>query len=186
METQITSLLDDLGAKAARIRYGASKRLMLLSESKPGDLYPYWDRFVELLSSSYRILRWNAAHILANLTAVDDEHRFDGIFNAFFQPIDGDNMISAANVIGASPAIVRARPDLLPKVLERIFRVNKANYQTATCRDIAIGHACTALGQMELPDREKAKVIEFAQAHLKNDRNGTVKKVQKLLKLLSR
>ena len=58
---------------------------MDLSEERPEQLYPYMDFFITLLDSKYRILTWNAIGIIANLTQVDKENKFDVIFEKYYR-----------------------------------------------------------------------------------------------------
>ena len=127
-----------------------------------------------------------ASRILANLTAVDGERRFDALLGRYFAPIRKRVMITAANVIGAAPRIARVRPDLQGRILAEILKVSSARYQTPTCRDIAIGHTLVALGEMSLDDKEKAKAASFAKRQLDNDRPATRKKAQEFQKRLGK
>jgi hypothetical protein len=49
----------------------------------PPTLYPYMDKFVELLDSKHRILTWNAMAINANLASVYVDRKFDAAFDQY-------------------------------------------------------------------------------------------------------
>ena len=59
----IPEIVNGMNSSKAAIRYGCWKVLMNLSEKKPKKLYPYFDFFVKILDSKYRILTWQAMAI---------------------------------------------------------------------------------------------------------------------------
>ena len=63
---------------------------------------------VELLDNKNSFLKWGSILIIANLTPVDSEKRFDRIFKKYYAPIIGPAMVTAANIIGGSVKIVSA------------------------------------------------------------------------------
>ncbi len=81
----LPEIISGVSSKKASIRYGCSNALTVLSDENPKELYPYMDFFVKLLDSDYRILKWAAIIIIANLTKVDTENKFDSIFNKYYQ-----------------------------------------------------------------------------------------------------
>ena len=82
--TLLPFLLSGVYSSKATFRYGCAKVLMDLSEENPEKLYLYFDQFISLLDSKYRILIWNALAIIANLTRVDTEKKFDAIFGKYY------------------------------------------------------------------------------------------------------
>jgi len=75
----LPKVLNGVSSSRAAVRYGCAKVLMDLSEEHPERLYPHMDYFIDLLDSKFRILTWNAMAIIANLTKVDTEKKFDAI-----------------------------------------------------------------------------------------------------------
>ena len=69
----LPEVFEGLSADKANIKFGCAKILSIISEKKPEILYPRIDFFSDLLDSDNQILKWNAIHILANLTAVDSK-----------------------------------------------------------------------------------------------------------------
>ena len=95
-------LLTGLSSQKAAIRYGCAKVLVDLSLKYPKQLYPYINDFIALLDSKYRILTWNAMAIIANLTKVDKEQKFDSILEKYYRFINDQYMVTVANVVGNS------------------------------------------------------------------------------------
>jgi hypothetical protein len=101
-------------ADSSKFRY--AKALTLLSLKSPTLLYPYFNCFVRLLDSRHQILKWNAIKILSNLVTVDAKHTFDSIFDKYYNHLWDGDLITSANIIGASIKILISRTDLQPKL----------------------------------------------------------------------
>ena len=145
-------------------------------------LYPYFDFFVNLLDHPNQVFRWNATRVLAHLATVDSDDRFGTVFDQFFAPISGPIMIAAANVIQGAPIIARAKPALAPRITRELLKVTRARYDTAECRNVAIGHALQALEEMLGLLSDPQPALRFAQRQLKNPRPATCRKAERLLK----
>src|SRR5262249_17535301 len=119
----IEALCGRLADPSARVKYASAKALRALSERSPEDLYPRFDFFVRLLDSEYAILRWNAAHIIANLASVDRQGRIDKRLDRLLAPILGKELIGAANTIQASAMVALAKPHLAGRIADEILKV---------------------------------------------------------------
>ena len=182
----IAEVLAGVGAKRAGVRFGASKALRILSERVPELIYPHFDFFAALLDHDNHILQWNATLTLANLACVDREGKIEAILDRYLDLIAGPNLISAANAIRGAAIIGVAQPHLVKRIVTRIMRVERANYATPECRNVAIGHALKALEQLVdlLPDRRTVRL--FAARQLGNRRPATSAKARKFLKRQTR
>ena len=179
---QIDALLEGLGSKTPRVRYGAAKVLRVASERAPDLLYARWDSLVRLLENDNAFLRWGATQILGNLAVVDHENKFDLVFGRFFAPITGQEMIGAANAIVAAANIALAKPHLADRIAKEIFKVERASYKTPECRNVAIGHAITSFDKLVSHVTNKRPVLAFVKRQLDNPRPATRKKAEKFLK----
>ena len=166
----------------ARIKYGWMKLLRLVSEKNPAVVYPMIDQFFELLDHENKILTWGAIIIIGNLAAVDTGGKIDRRLNDFLKPISGPVMITAANVIAASGKIAAAKPHLADKIARSLLRVEKAKYQTAECRDIAIGHAIKSLDRFICEVEKPKPVREFVRRQVKNRRKAVQREAARFLK----
>lgn len=171
-----------LNADQARIKYGCAKALRLISEQCPDVLYPHFDFFVRLLDHENRIFQWDAAFVLSHLARVDSGDWFDAIFKKYFSPVPGPVMITAANVIQGGARITQAKPYLADRIAAEVLKVAKARYQTAECRNVAIGHAILALGGILPLLRHSAPAVRFVRKQTKNSRSATRRKAQQFLK----
>ena len=149
-------------------------------------MYPFFDRFVELLDSKNSFLKWGAIMTVANLTAVDTKNRFKDIFRKYYAPISGPAMVTAANVIGSSANIVCAKPALVDSVTKEILKVEKASYlnkgePSPECRNVAIGQAIDAFDQFYDRIGPKTKVLNFVKRQLTNTRKQVARKAEQFM-----
>ncbi len=178
----VEKLTQSLNASDARMKYTSAKALRLISEEQPRLLFPYFDFFVHLLDHENKILQWEAAFVLSHLIRVDADDQFAAIFDEYFAPISGPVMITAANVIQGGARIARARPQWADRIATEVSKVARARYQTAECRNVAIGHAIVALGEIWDLLHHPTPVLRFVRKQLKNRRPATRKKAEQFLK----
>jgi hypothetical protein len=180
---QLSEVLDGLNAEPAAIKFGCAKVLRLISVIQPELLYPHFDRFVRLLDHPNKIFQWEAILVLAELVRVDKANRFEAVFPRYFAPIAGPVMITAANTIGGAAQIARARPAWADRIAREILKVSRARYQTRECRNVAIGKAIEAFGEIfDLLNETKPTVVNFVRRQVKNSRAATAKKAQVFLR----
>ena len=169
----------------ARIRYGCAKILRIISEENPEKLYSKMDFFIELLDSDKRILKWNALFIIANLTEVDVENRFDNIFDKYYDLLNAEYMVTVANVIGNSGKIAKVKPHLTQRITKELLSVENLtlkSHLTQECKNILIGHAISSFDMYFEQIGNKDDVISFVRRQLNNTRNATRVKAEKFLK----
>jgi hypothetical protein len=181
----IPLLLEGVNHPKAAVRYGCSKVLMDLSEEHPEKLYPNFDFFVNLLDSKHRILTWNALVIIANLTRVDADKRFDAVFGKYYSFLDDEYMVTVANVVGNSGKIALAKPYLIPKITEELLKVKDLSttpHLTEECRRVIAQHAIKTFDLFFDRIDQKERVISFVKVHLDSPRKNLRTAAEKFLK----
>jgi hypothetical protein len=166
-------LLKGVGSSKAAVRYGCAKVLTDLSEEHPEKVYSHFDFFVNLLDSKYRILTWNALAIIANLTRVDTDNKFDAIFDRYYSFLDDDYMVTVANVVGNSGKIALAKPYLIPKITDELLKVQNISttpHLTEECRRVIAQHAIKAFDLFFDRIDKKQQVISFVKTCLDSPR----------------
>ena len=169
----IPELLSGISSSKPTIRYGCGKILMDLSEEKPEQLYPYMDFFINLLESKHRILTWNAIIIIANLTKIDKENKFDTIFEKYYSFLDNEYMVTVANVVGNSGKIALAKPHLTQKITDKLLTVEHISttpHLSEECKRVITEHAIKSFDMFFPQIKQKDKVISFVKKHLKSSR----------------
>ena len=178
----IVEVIEGLNSKKASIRYGCGKVLRIISKQHPEALYPHIDTFIKLLDSENNIMKWEGIQVIGNLACVDKGKKIDAILPRYLKPIQGPVMITAANVIGGAARIAAAKPYLAERIAKAMLKVEHAEYATAECRNVALGHALDAFELFFDKIKNKQPVIDLVTKQLDNTRSGTRKKAEKLLK----
>ena len=179
-------LFAGLKSDQPRVKYGCAKALRLVAERAPATLYPHYEAVADLLESDETLLRWAAILMIGDLAAADVERRFDRIARRFFAPIAGPVMITAANTVKAAARVARARPEIADTIVKEILAVDRGKYRTPMCREIAVGHALTAMEGLFDLIQDRPRVVRFARKHLRSSRPATRKKAGRLLRRAGR
>ena len=178
-------LLDDLlecvSSDKAVIKYKSLKVITFLSEKQPQMLYPKWDFVVKLLDNDNTFLRTIGVSIIANLTKVDTENKFEKTFNKFYSLLEDKSMINAANVVGHSGFIAKAKPNLQERITNELINIDKTHH-SFECKNIIKGKAILTFSKYIDEYEDKEKIINFVKNELKNSRSATSKKAENFLK----
>jgi hypothetical protein len=181
-KTDLSVLIDGMKAKPGSVKFGCEKVLRIISQKRPEMVYPHFMRIAEFLDSDNKILTWGAICTLANLAPVDRERHFLSLFDRYYRPIPGPDMIAAANVIGRSPKIARAYPELAERIKDEILKVQKAKYKTPECRNVVIGQAIDALEAFYDLIEDTRSVVTFVKKQIRNPRKAVAAKAKAFLK----
>jgi len=168
----------------ATVRYGCAKVLMDMSEKYPEILYPYFDDFIVLLKSKYRILTWNAIAIIANLTRVDRDRKFDAIFDQYYGFLNNEYMVTVANVVGNSAKIALAKPHLVQRITSKLLKIENIKltpHLTAECKRVIIEHTIKSLDVFFEKIEAKEQVLSFVRKQLCSTRTSLRKEAQSFL-----
>jgi hypothetical protein len=177
-------VLKGTSSPKATVRYGCAKVLMDVSEKYPEILYPYFDDFIVLLKSKYRILTWNAIAIIANLTGVDRGRKFDAIFDQYYGFLNDEYMVTVANVVGNSAKIALAKPHLVQRITSELLKVENIKltpHLTAECKRVIIEHTIKSLDVFFEKIEAKEQVLSFVRKQLCSTRTSLRKEAQSFL-----
>lgn len=173
---RVPAAVETLSAPTGTARFAAGKALCVTAEKDPGRVYAHFDQFAALLASDSKIVRWNAMQIVASLAAVDTARKLDAHLDAYLAFITGGNLISAANAIGGAGRIAQFRPDLREQIIPAILAVEHATYETAECRNVAIGHALKTLQDLGPSVCGRPDVVAFARRQTANTRAAVARR----------
>jgi hypothetical protein len=177
-------VLKGTSSSKATTRYGCARVLMDMSEKYPEILYPYIDNFIVLLKSKYRILTWNAMAIIANLTRVDRDRKFEAIFDQYYGFLNDEYMVTVANVVGNSAKIALAKPHLVQRITSELLKVENIKltpHLTAECRRVIIEHTIRSLDVFFEKIDAKEQVLSFVRKQLCSTRTSLRKEAQSFL-----
>ncbi len=182
--TLLPNVVNGLASPRAAIRYGCGKVLMELSKQYPGSLYPHWDVFVKTLDSKYRILTWQAMFIIANLTKVDINKKFDAIFDRYYQFLHDEYMVTVANIVGHSGTIALAKPYLIPKITQELLKVEQIKltpHLTEECKRVITEQAIHSFDMFFDKMKNKNEVLSFVKKQTKSSRKTLKKAAEEFL-----
>ena len=177
-------IVNGMNSPKATIRYGCGKILMDLSEEYPEKVYPHWDFFVNLLDSKYRILTWQAMAIIANLTKIDTENKFDTVFEKYYDFINNDYMVTVANVVGHSSKIALAKPHLIQRITSEMLKVEDLSitpHLTEECKRVIAEKTIESIDTFFDQVEQKEKVISFVEKHRNSSRKTLKVEAEKFL-----
>jgi hypothetical protein len=177
----IPVVVDGLDQVKADVKYTCGKVLRSVVDTEPDLLYPYFDLFASMLDGSNKIMRWEAIYLIAGLAAVDEEDKLSAVWDAYFRPIEGPEMITAANIVAGAACIAVARRDLLDSAIKAILRVRKGKYETEECYRVVAGAALKAFDKLYKLVKDKEPLIDFAELHARSSRIPTRNAATRLL-----
>jgi hypothetical protein len=180
-EKLLSQIMEGISSATARIKYGSAKVLRIIAEKNPHTLYPKWDFFTDLLSSDNTFLKSDAAFILGNLTRVDTQNRFESVFDKFYRLLDDESMITAANLIGASRVVAKAKPELQSRITDKLLSIDQTHHGSE-CKNVLKGHLMTTFDSYFKSSNDKEKMLDFARKETRNTRPATRKKAEAFLK----
>jgi len=182
----IDELLEGVSSKKSSVKYGSERVLRAISEAKPEILYPYFDKFAALMQSNNNVIKWGAITIIANLTVVDFDNKFDDLFVTYFKPIKGPIVLTAGTIIDNAPTIAMEKPYLSERIMKEILLVEKAKYKTPDCRNIAVEHAINAFGQFVELIHDKKMVVNFVKRYVESNKEPVKKSAIRFMRKYSK
>lgn len=178
-------VLEGVVSPEATIRYGCGSILIELSEKYPSELYPYLDRFIALLDSRHRISVWNALSIVANLTSVDIDEKFEKNFNKYYGFLNSEYMVTVANVVRNSEKIVSDKPQLADKIMTELLKVQNLQstpHISNECKLVIAQHTMRTFNTLIEYTQNRKPLIDFAQKHKNSTRASLRKEAQNFLR----
>ena len=182
-KTLLSGLLDGLRVKNETYRYNCSKVLTLISERHSELLYPEWDYFVSLLASNNTYHKLSAILIIANLTSVDTEGRFEKILDMYYRLLDDRSIIAAVYIARSSGKIVRAKPELEPYITSRLLDIDETHHESGRKELIKSGAIEAFIEYYDLGE-DRTKIIGFVTEQLESESPKTRKLAKEFLKKL--
>jgi len=180
----LAELLDNLWSKKETIRYNSHKVLSQISEEQPKLLYGHWDYFVRFLDSDNTYHKLSAIILLANLTKVDRNNKFEQIFNKFYGLLNDKSFITAAYVCGASGKIALAKPKLQTKITNKLLSIDKTHHEQER-KDLVKAYIIEAFEGYYDQIRGKKKIVEFVENQLNCASPKTRKAAKEFLKRMN-
>lgn len=179
----LKQVLDGATSENKRIKNASAKCLREAGRTNPEKLYPDFNFFVKLVNCEDTILKWNAIEVIASLCEVDTKSKFNSkLLNKYFSLLSDKSMVTAANTITALGTVALYKTKLRKKISAELVKVDTLPH-SLECRNILAGHALLAFEKYIDEVEDKKEIKAFAKKQLKNRKNATRKKAERLLKL---
>jgi hypothetical protein len=173
----LSELIENLTTKNETVRYNSSKALNLLSEKNPEVLYSKWDDFVELLNSDHTYWKLSVIPLIANLTRIDKENKFERIFDDYYRLLDDKSMIPAVWIAANSGKIAKAKPELRTRITKKLLTIDQTHHHPER-RDLIKGGAIESFDEYFKEAVDKKKILEFVKKQL-NSKSPKTRKIAK-------
>jgi hypothetical protein len=161
----LPKLLQGILSKEDRIRYTNFMALMFVCEDHADLLYPQWDHFESLLDSENTHSKYIGSYLIASLTSVDRDDKFDRIFDRYYGLLDDKSMIPSAHVARNSRKIVKAKPELEPKITDRLLRIDETRHKPHH-KELIKAEAIAAFDGYFETAKEKQRIVKFVKKQL--------------------
>jgi len=163
----LPELLQGILSNEDKTRYTSFRALMNICEEQPDLLYPHWDQFVDLLDRENTHSKYIGCYLLASLAAVDRDNKFEEVFDKYYSLLDDKSVIPAAHVARNSGKIVIAKPELEPRITERLLSIDATRHEPGH-KELIKSEAIVAFNEYFAVAKDKKKIIEFVKQQAKS------------------
>jgi len=177
----LSELVKGIFSKKDETRYTSFKALVLISEQHPDLLYPQWDIFAGLLESDNAYHKQIAIYLLANLTRVDAQHKFENIGDTYFDLLNSTSVMNAGHLAVNLGKIVKTKPHLQQKITNLLLNIEKT-YPIKERVDLVIGYVIEAFDTYFEDAEDKDKIRNFVTKQVASKSPKTRKKAKEFLK----
>ena len=160
----LQELLNGIVSKDNTTRSNSFNVLQIISTEKPEVLYSKWDYFKKMLTSKNNYHKYIAIYILADLTKVDKENKFEDIFEDYYGILAGDKVMTASHVALNSSKIAVNKPELQSKIIDRLLDID--NIHQGRQNELVKSYVIEALRKMYPEIKDKERVTKFIEEQL--------------------
>jgi len=123
--------------------------------------------------------------IIANLTQIDKNKKFEAIFDKYYRFLNDEYMVTVANVVGHSAKIALAKPHLTQKITEELLKIENISttpHLTEECKRVIAEKTIEAFDLFFDGIDTKDRVISFVKRQLKSPRRTLKIKAENFLR----
>lgn len=163
-EELFQELLRGARSKDDTTRQNSFKSLQIIAEANPQFLYSEWDYFQEMLLSPNNYHQFIAIYILASLTSVDDNKKFEEIFDDYYGILAGDKAMTASHVALNSSVIVKNKPELRSRIIDILMSID--DIHQGKQKELIKAYAIEALLKIHPEAEDQEKIEDFVRTQL--------------------
>jgi hypothetical protein len=176
-EKLLGELIENLKSKKDTIRENSFNTLLFMSENHPEVLYPRWDYFAGMIDSDNAFWKHMAVRLIANITKVDIQDKFDIILNKYFDLLN-DSVIVAGHVTANSGKIAKAKPQLQTKITNKLLNIDRT---TQKHKDLIKAGAIKSFDEYFEESQDKKRIMNFVKKQLNSESPKTRKTAKAFL-----
>jgi hypothetical protein len=178
-EHLLSELLQNLLSNKDEVRYPSFNVVLVISEEYPEILYTKWNFLIDLLNSKNNYHKLIAIRLIANLTRIDTENKFEKIFEEYYNILEGNKAMTAGHLVGNSGKIAKAKPELQHKITSKLLNIDKLH--RGKQKELIKAYAIDAFDEYFIEIEDKKQIIDFVKVQLKSDSPKTRKKAKEFL-----
>lgn len=175
----LSEYLNGLLSKNETYRYNCFKVLYIISEKKPEMLYPHWDFFIDHLRSDNNYHKMSAVLIIANLTTIDTESRFERIFDEYYSNLKSKKTIVPIYVVKSSGKIIHNKPNLEGKITDFLLNIEKTHPGKQI--ELVKSDVIESFSEFFEKSNKKDEIIRFVKKQANSNSPKTKKEAKKFL-----
>jgi hypothetical protein len=175
------ALVAGLLAKDEAYRYNCHKVLLQVAEHDPALLYRFWDSFASMLDSENSYHRMGGVTFIARLLPADTQQRFEGLREAYLAHLDDESVIVARYVAQNAARIVRAQPELLGQITQRLLDIVHT-YHNPDRRDLLAADVVGFCSEMLDLMPERRRILAFVREQAQSKSPKTRQAAKEFLK----
>lgn len=151
------------------------------SRQRPDLFYPYWPEIAALLKHPNSYHRDFALTVIANLTQVDHNDLFAGIFNDYFVHVNDDKFMTGQCCIQNSVKVFRHKPALRERILALLLDVDQQCAYTEKQRAVLRADILDVFDEVYAEVRDNTGVNAFIQDSIGSISPKTRRKAKELV-----
>jgi len=175
-----SELLNGLTSKNDIIRFNCHKILTKISEENPKQLYSKWNYLEDLLKSTNNYHKLIAIELIANLTKVDVENKFDAIFETYYSILNSEKTMVAGHLAGVSGKISKNKPKLQNKITKKLLNIDNTHQGKQV--ELIKAYIIDAFSEYFKEAENKEEIKRFIKQQITSKSPKTSKKARDFLK----
>lgn len=161
-----SELMKGIRSKDDTTRQNSFKTIQIIAENNPEFLYPEWDYFHKMLLSSNNYHKYIAIYVLASLTKVDVDNKFETLFEAYYGILAGEKAMTASHVALNSSVIAKNKPELQNRIIDQLLDID--NIHQGKQKELIKAYAIEALLKIYPEADDKERIDEFVKSQLES------------------
>ena len=152
------------------------------SRQRPDLFYPYWPEIVALLQHPNSYHRDFALTVIANLTQVDHDDLFAGIYDDYFAHINDDKFMTGHCCILNSAKVLRHKSELRERILTLLMDVDHLCTYTERQKGLLRADILDVLDEVYAEVRDKTRINAFIKESISSISPKTRRKAKELVR----